>query len=64
MLSQMPTPVLTTLINQVGMIVAQKDVEEASYVANDSDILDSIWKEVKKTLEKDFHFSENDFISK
>lgn len=53
MLSQMPTPVLTTLINQVGMIVAQKDVEEASYVANDSDILDSIWKEVKKTLEKD-----------
>ena len=25
MLSQMPTPVLTTLINQVGMIVAQKE---------------------------------------
>tara|TARA_B100001057_G_C22291888_1_gene734824 strand:- start:137 stop:517 length:381 start_codon:yes stop_codon:yes gene_type:complete len=54
MISQMPTPVLTALINQVGMIVAQKEeVEEASYVASDSDILDSIWKEVKKTLEKD-----------
>ena len=26
MLSQMPTPVLTSLINQVGMIVAQKEI--------------------------------------
>ena len=61
MISQIPTPTLTALINQVGMIVSQKEghcdddreVEEASYVASDSDILDSIWKEVKKTLEKD-----------
>jgi len=61
MISQIPTPTLTALINQVGMIVSQKEghcdddreVEEASYVASDGDILDSIWKEVKKTLEKD-----------
>ena len=86
MLSQMPTPVLTTLINQVGMIVAQKEAaspeekarqalkharekealkkkhsqekerlnaQEASLVATDRAILDSIWKEVRKTSEKD-----------
>tara|TARA_B100001094_G_scaffold321249_1_gene368656 strand:+ start:302 stop:526 length:225 start_codon:yes stop_codon:yes gene_type:complete len=28
-------------------------LDEAPYVASDSDILDSIWKEVKKALEKD-----------
>ena len=53
MLSQMPTPVLTALINQVGMIVAQKEIEEAPLVASDSDILDTIWNQVKKELEKD-----------
>ena len=53
MLSQMPTPVLTSLINQVGMIVAQKEIEEAPLVMSDRDILDSIWKEVKPKLEKE-----------
>ena len=62
MLSQMPTPVLTAVINQVGMIVAQrethcpdddKELEEGPLVMSDREILDSIWKEVKKTLEKD-----------
>ena len=64
MLSQMPTPVLTAVINQVGMIVAQKEahcpddeddeeMNEAPVVMTDADILDSIWDEVKKTLEKD-----------
>jgi len=53
MISQMPTPVLTALINQVGMIVAQKEIEEAPLVASDSDILDTIWNQVKKELEKD-----------
>ena len=28
-------------------------LDEAPYVASDSDIIDSIWKEVKKALEKD-----------
>ena len=31
----------------------EEEMDEASYVSSDSDILDSIWKEVKKTLEKD-----------
>ena len=53
MLSQMPTPVLTSLINQVGMIVAQKEIEEAPLVMSDGDMLDSIWKEVKPRLEKE-----------
>ena len=53
MISQMPTPVLTALINQVGMIVAQKEIDEAPLVASDSDILDTIWNQVKKELEKD-----------
>jgi len=53
MLSQMPTPVLTSLINQVGMIVAQKEIEEAPLVMSDGDMLDSIWKEVKPKLEKE-----------
>tara|TARA_B100000459_G_scaffold63120_1_gene34475 strand:- start:26372 stop:26749 length:378 start_codon:yes stop_codon:yes gene_type:complete len=53
MLSQLPTPVLTSLINQVGMIVAQKEIEEAPLVMSDRDILDSIWKEVKPKLEKE-----------
>ena len=53
MLSQMPTPVLTALINQVGMIVAQKEIEEAPLIMSDGDILDSIWKEVKPKLEKE-----------
>ena len=53
MLSQLPTPVLTSLINQVGMIVAQNELEEAPYVSNDKDILDSIWKEVRPKLEKE-----------
>ena len=53
MISQMPTPVLTALINQVGMIVAQKEIEEAPLVMSDGDILDSIWKEVKPKLEKE-----------
>ena len=62
MLSQMPTPVLTAVINQVGMIVAQKEgncpdddkeLEEAPLVMSDREILDSIWKEVKPKLEKE-----------
>ena len=61
MISQIPTPTLTALINQVGMIVSQKEgncdddreVEEAALVASDRAILDSIWKELRKTLEKD-----------
>ena len=53
MISQMPTPVLTALINQVGMIVAQKEIDEAPLVASYSDILDTIWNQVKKELEKD-----------
>jgi hypothetical protein len=28
-------------------------LDEAPYVASDSDILDSVWKEVKKVLEKE-----------
>lgn len=28
-------------------------LDEAPYVASDSDVLDSIWNEVKKVLEKD-----------
>ena len=53
MLSQLPTPVLTSLINQVGMIVSQKEIEEAPLVMSDGDMLDSIWKEVKPRLEKE-----------
>ena len=53
MLSQMPTPVLTSLINQVGMIVSQKEIDEAPLVMSDGDMLDSIWKEVKPRLEKE-----------
>ena len=53
MLSQLRTPVLTSLINQVGMIVSQKEIEEAPLVMSDGDMLDSIWKEVKPRLEKE-----------
>tara|TARA_B100001063_G_C16759052_1_gene554893 strand:+ start:258 stop:542 length:285 start_codon:yes stop_codon:yes gene_type:complete len=31
----------------------EEEMDEASYVASDGDILDSIWKEVRKSLVKD-----------
>jgi len=31
----------------------ESNLKEAPYVASDSDILDSVWKEVKKVLEKE-----------
>jgi len=40
-------------IDTDGDGIKADELDEAPYVASDSDILDSIWKEVKKVLEKD-----------
>ena len=40
-LSTLPTPVITALINQVGMVVAHNDPLEEKLVASDLNILDA-----------------------
>ena len=50
MLSQMPTPVLTTLINQVGMVVAHNDPLEEKLVASDLNVLDAIISKIKDDI--------------
>ena len=59
MLSQLPTPVITALINQIGMVVASNDVEESTKAYGDTirkiardRQLKSISKKDKQTLLK------------
>ena len=42
LLSTLPTPVITALINQVGMVVAHNDPLEEKLVASDLNILDAV----------------------
>ena len=53
-LNTLPTPVLTTLINQLSMVVAHKEsVEESALVMGDLEILDSILGKIKDDIMKD-----------
>mgnify|MGYP004392333345 CR=1 FL=1 len=53
-LNTLPTPVLTTLINQLSMVVAHKEsVEEAALVMGDMDILNSILNKIKDDIHKE-----------
>tara|TARA_B100001248_G_C27386200_1_gene459800 strand:+ start:1538 stop:1933 length:396 start_codon:yes stop_codon:yes gene_type:complete len=52
-LSTLPTPVITALINQVGMVVAHNDPLEEKLVASDLNILDSILSKIKDDITKD-----------
>ena len=47
-----PTPALNAMINQLGMLVAQREIDE-KLVAGDIDILDTILKKVKDDIIKD-----------
>ena len=50
----LPTPVLTTLVNQLSTVVAHKEtVEEAALVMGDMDILNSILGKIKDDIMKD-----------
>ena len=46
-LQTLPTPVITALINQVGMVVAHNDPLEEKLVAADLSILDTILSKIK-----------------
>ena len=57
LLMTLPTPVLTQIINQVGMVVAdtEKDkpeIKEAPYVAGNLDIVTSIIDKIHQDLKK------------
>jgi len=57
LLMTLPTPVLTQIINQVGMVVAdtEKDkpeIKEAPYVAGNLDIVASIIDKIHRDLKK------------
>lgn len=52
-LSTLPTPVITALINQVGMVVAHNDPLEEKLVASDLNILDAILNKIKDDITKD-----------
>lgn len=47
LLQTLPTPVITALINQVGMVVAHNDPLEEKLVAADLSILDTILSKIK-----------------
>ena len=49
-LSTLPTPVITALINQVGMVVAHNDPLEEKLVASDLNILDAIISKIKDDI--------------
>lgn len=58
MLSTLPTPVVTQLINQIGMVVSDtekdksKQVDEAPYVADDMTIVRSILDKIEDDISK------------
>lgn len=49
-LQTLPTPVITALINQVGMVVAHNDPLEEKLVASDLNILDAIISKIKDDI--------------
>ena len=51
-LMTIPSPALNAMINQLGMLVAQREIDE-KLVAGDIDILDTILKKVKDDIIKD-----------
>ena len=51
-LMTIPTPALNAMINQLGMLVAQREIEE-KLVASDIGILDTILKKVRDDIIKD-----------
>jgi len=50
LLQTLPTPVITSLINQVGMVVAHNDPLEEKLVASDLNILDAIISKIKDDI--------------
>ena len=50
LLQTLPTPVITALINQVGMVVAHNDPLEEKLVASDLNILDAIISKIKDDI--------------
>ena len=49
-LQTLPTPVITALINQVGMVVSHNDPLEEKLVASDLNILDAIISKIKDDI--------------
>lgn len=52
-LQSLPMPVITSIVNQLSMIVSDTELEEAPLVMSHGDILDTIWKKLKPDLEKE-----------
>ena len=58
MLATLPTPVITSLINQIGMVVSSNDIvkeeviDEAPLVMSDMDMIRSILKKVEDDIAK------------
>lgn len=52
-LQSLPMPVITSIVNQLSMIVSNTELEEAPLVMSHADILDTIWKKLKPDLEKE-----------
>jgi len=49
-ISTMPTPVLTTLINQLSVLVMSESVDEGKLVASIEEIIDSVMKKIKSQV--------------
>lgn len=52
-LQSLPMPVITSIVNQLSMIVSDTELEEAPLVMSHADILDTIWKQLKPNLERE-----------
>ena len=52
-ISTMPTPMLTTLINQLSTLVMSESVDEGKLVASIEEIIDSVMKKIKSQVGKE-----------
>ena len=50
LISRLPMPVLTSIVNQLSTIVAHNDLEEAPLVMNDMDMVKSILTKIEKDI--------------
>ena len=51
-LQSLPMPVITSIVNQLSMIVSDTELEEAPLVMNDMDMASALFKDIKDSMLK------------
>lgn len=51
-LQSLPMPVITSIVNQLSMIVSNTDLEEAPLVMSDMDMASALFKDIKDSMMK------------